>query len=157
MAKQDWGPLEPVRSLVEPFADLVRPLVTGNVMYGLLVGLVVAMWFGFGSAPRKSASPYGPDVGFYSPDRLAAYDEMWRREDSELWEWLEERVGLDRLNSERPTAPKRHLEPRTVEEKLREERMDDREVEEAIRVTEEKLRVLRQVIAKTGQSQEGRK
>lgn len=65
-AKQDWGLFEPVRGLVEPCADLVQPVLTGNVMYGLLVGLLVAMWFGFGSSPRKNVSPYGPEVGFYS-------------------------------------------------------------------------------------------
>ncbi|UNI21930.1 hypothetical protein JDV02_007874 [Purpureocillium takamizusanense] len=153
-AKQDWGLFEPVRGLIEPCADLVQPVLTGNVMYGLLVGLLVAMWFGFGSTPRKNVSPYGPEVGFYSASRLAAYEELWRREDSELWEWLDERVGLDRLHSGGPITRKRHLEPRTVEEKLREERMDEKEVEEAIRVTEEKLRVLREVVGKPAQRQD---
>ncbi|OAQ86712.1 GRAM domain-containing protein [Purpureocillium lilacinum] len=153
-AKQDWGLFEPVRGLVEPCADLVQPVLTGNVMYGLLVGLLVAMWFGFGSSPRKNVSPYGPEVGFYSASRLAAYEELWRREDSELWEWLDERVGLDRLHSDGPVTRKRHFEPRTVEEKLREERIDEREVEEAIRVTEEKLRVLREVVGKPAQSRD---
>lgn len=154
VAKQAWGPLEPVRGLVEPCIDVVRPVLTGNVMYGLLVGLLVAMWFGFGSAPSKSPGTYGPDIGFYSPSRLAAYEEMWRREDSELWEWLEERVGLDRLGSASPNARKRTPELRNMEERLREERMDEREVQEAIRVTEEKLRVLRQAMAKASQNQD---
>lgn len=120
-------------------------------MYGLLVGLLVAMWFGFGSGPSKNAAPYGPGIGFYSSNRLAAYEEMWRREDSELWEWLDERVGLDRLSSDSSNIRKKSLDPRTMEEKLREERMDEREVEEAIRVTEEKLRVLRGVVGKASQ------
>ena len=41
-----------------------------------------------------------------------------------------------------------------MEEKLREERIDEREVEEAIRVTEEKLRVLREVVGKPAQSRD---
>lgn len=116
-------------------------------MYGLLVGLLVAMWFGFGSPPKNNAL-FGADVGFYSHNRQAAYEEMWRRQDSELWEWLEERVGMERLSSDQPSARKRGMEHRTVEDKLREERMDEREIQEAIRVTEEKLRVLREVIGK---------
>ncbi|POR31181.1 Uncharacterized protein TPAR_08604 [Tolypocladium paradoxum] len=153
-AKQDWGPLEPVRSIIEPCIDVIQPVLTGNVMYGLLVGLLVAMWFGFGSGPSKNAAPYGPGIGFYSPNRLAAYEEMWRREDSELWEWLDERVGLGRrLSSESSNIRRKSLDPRTIEEKLREERMDEREVDEAIRVTEEKLRVLREVVGKASQSQ----
>ncbi|KAG5924351.1 hypothetical protein E4U42_004660 [Claviceps africana] len=145
--KQSWGPLEPLRSVLEPVADSLRPVLTGNVMYGLLVGLIVAMWFGFGTTSKPQA-PFGPDIGYgyYSPGRQAAYEEMWRRQDSELWEWLEERVGMDRLGSEQLNGRKRGVEHRTVEEKLREERMDEREMQEAIRVTEEKLRVLREVV-----------
>ncbi|OAA57040.1 gram domain containing protein [Niveomyces insectorum RCEF 264] len=148
-AKSDWGVLEPVHGLVGPVVDLVKPLLTGNVMYGLLVGLLVATWFGFGFTNRSAQRGYGRDLGRWAyPDRLAAYDEMWRREESELWDWLEERVGLDRLGDGAPPYRKKVLEPRTVEEKLREERMDDREIKEAIRVTEEKLNVLKQVVDK---------
>ncbi|PHH74342.1 hypothetical protein CDD80_3151 [Ophiocordyceps camponoti-rufipedis] len=142
--KSDWGPLEPVRGLLEPCVEMAGPVLTGNVMYGLLVGLLVAMWFGYGSVPSKSAGRYGPDL-LYSPGRLAAYDEMWRREESELWEWLDERVGLDRLGSAK--AEKRR---QSFEDKLRDTHMDEREMEEAIRVTEEKLKVLREVADKGG-------
>ncbi|KAF4977083.1 hypothetical protein FZEAL_6361 [Fusarium zealandicum] len=143
-----WGLLEPVRGILEPLGDIVQPLLTGNVMYGLLVGLLVATWFGFGFTPSRNPSPYGPDIGVYRPDRIAAYEEMWRREDSELWDWLEERVSMDRLHGDRVVARKRAMEPRTAEENLRAARMDDREVEEAIRVTEEKLQVLKGVMEK---------
>lgn len=161
-AKQDWGFLEPVRQILEPVLDILKPLVTGNVMYGLLVGLLVAAWFGFGFPPGRAASSYGqhPQMGMYGVDRLAAYEEMWRREDSELWEWLEERVGVGRLGADagrpspassasRPAVKKKAVEPRTLEEKVREEKMDDRQVEEAIRVTEEKLEILRQAMERT--------
>ena len=145
-SKHNWGPLEPIRPVLEPCVDILQPVLTGNVMYGLLVGLLVAMWFGYGSAPSKSNMSFGPDRGYYSPNRLAAYEEMWRRQDSELWDWLEERVGMERLNLDQPSKKKRPIEHRTVEDKLREEKMNEREVHEAIRVTEEKLRVLREVV-----------
>ncbi|CAK7199743.1 hypothetical protein SEUCBS139899_002426 [Sporothrix eucalyptigena] len=165
-AKSDWGLLEPVHGILGPVVDIIKPLLTGNVMYGLLVGLLVASWFGFGFNGNNSG---GSGVvlrrGSSYPDRLAAYDEMWRREESELWDWLEDRVGLDRLmdthagshggsgsgggDSHHGQQPrKRVVEPRTVEEKMREERMDDREIREAIKVTEEKLQVLKQVVDK---------
>ncbi|KAG6040896.1 hypothetical protein E4U41_006744 [Claviceps citrina] len=160
--KQSWGVLEPLRSVLEPLADALPPVLTGNVLYGLLVGLVLVMWFWLGTGPKarpSSSSPYGPDVGgraYYSPSRQAAYEEIWRRQESELWEWLEERVGMDRLHrgddqQQQPNgrgAKKQAVEHRTLEEKLREGRMDRREVQEAIRVTEEKLRVLKEVIEK---------
>lgn len=151
-AKQEeanWGLLEPVRGILEPIVDILKPILTGNIVYGLLVGLLVATWFGFGFTPNsKSPSSLGPDAAIHSPYRFAAYDEMWRREDSELWGWLEERVSLERLSVERSNARRREADPRTLEDRLREERMDEREVREAIRVTEEKLKVLREVMAR---------
>ncbi|KAM0344314.1 hypothetical protein ACHAPU_007672 [Fusarium lateritium] len=146
--QKSWGILEPVRGILEPIGDIIQPLLTGNVMYGLLVGLLVATWFGFGFSPSRNA-PYGHELGrVYRPDRIAAYEEMWRREDSELWDWLEERVGMDRLHSDNAGVRKRAMEPKTVEENLRATRMGEKEVEEAIRVTEEKLRVLKGVVEK---------
>ncbi|KAL0933240.1 gram domain-containing protein [Colletotrichum truncatum] len=143
--KKDWGPLEPVRGILEPILDILKPLMTGNMMYGLLVGLLVATWFGFGLPGRQSSS----NVRMYGyPDRLAAYDEIWRREESELWDWLEERVGLERLHESSIPTRKRAIEPSTVEERLREDRMDERDIEEAIKVTEEKLKVLKGVMDK---------
>ncbi|KAL6881388.1 hypothetical protein J3F83DRAFT_758248 [Trichoderma novae-zelandiae] len=145
----NWGLLEPVRPILEPVVDILKPILTGNIVYGLLVGLLVATWFGFGLTPNsKSPASYGPDPALQGAYRLAAYDEMWRREDSELWAWLEERVSLERLSVERSNARRRETDPRTLEDKLREERVDEREVEEAIRVTEEKLKVLREVMAR---------
>lgn len=134
--------------MLEPVTDLLKPLLTGNVMYGLLVGLLVSTWFGFGLSPRKNVAQYGSQYGAYGPDRLAAYEEMWRREDSELWDWLEDRIGLDRLSADAVDTRKRASDSRTVEENIREERMEAREVEEAIRVTEEKLRVLKEAVAR---------
>jgi hypothetical protein len=118
-------------------------------MYGLLVGLLVASWFGFGFVPSKPAVGYGHHPVVFSADRLAAYEEMWRREESELWAWLEERTGLERLNTDGGRPRQKVTHPHTMEEKIREERMNYREIEEAIRVTEEKLRVLQDVVAMT--------
>lgn len=154
-AKQSWGIFEPLHGILGPVLDILMPLLTGNVVYGLLVGLLVASWFGFGFNNRASTRAYGHDLGFYGyPDRVAAYEEMWRREESEVWEWLEERVGLDRLGDGAMPTRKRVAEARTVDEKLREDRMDEREIKEAIKVTEEKLKVLKSVIDKKQQTRE---
>ncbi|KAI2466160.1 hypothetical protein F4781DRAFT_445456 [Annulohypoxylon bovei var. microspora] len=144
---EDWGLLEPLHGILGPIVDIIRPVLTGNVVYGLLVGLLVATWFGFGFNGQPRVTPYGRELGFIGyPERAVAYEEIWRREESDLWDWLEERVGLHRMNEEVMPVRKRVMEPRSVEEKLREERMNEREVEEAIRVTEEKLQVLKSVM-----------
>jgi hypothetical protein len=120
----------------------MSPLMSGNVMYGLLVGLLVASWFGFGLRGNGSSNigHWGPGIG--TPERVAAYEEMWRSEESELWKWLEDRVGMDHL---RDVAVG---EERAVKDKLKDERMAAREVDHAIKVTEERLRVLKGVVEK---------
>ncbi|KAI1350096.1 hypothetical protein F5Y01DRAFT_286897 [Xylaria sp. FL0043] len=143
----DWGLFEPLHSILGPVIDILKPVMTGNVVYGLLVGLLVSTWFGFGFNSQHRGLGYGRGVAFSSyPERAVAYEEIWRREESELWDWLEERVGLHRMNEGGTPIRKRVTEPRTVEQKLQEERMSEREVEEAIRITEEKLDVLKSVI-----------
>ncbi|KAG9253397.1 GRAM domain-containing protein [Emericellopsis atlantica] len=155
IAKPDWGLLEPIRPLLEPVTDLFKPLLGGNLVYGLILGLLMASWLGLGLNPRKGASKYGALSGAYAPDRIAAYEEIWQREDSELWDWLEERTGLHRLNSDGPSTRKKAMSPRTAEEKLRAERSNTRNVEEAIRVTEEKLKVMQEAMEKFGRAREG--
>lgn len=121
----------------------MKPLLSGNMVYGLLVGLLVAAWFSFG---YSRGSGGGKDIGFFvnTPERIAAYEEMWRREESELWSWLEERVGMDRVHMNNPGSD----QAKSIEEKLRGEKLSEREMETAIKVTEEKLQALKHVVEK---------
>lgn len=152
--KQSWGLFEPARPFLGPVVDIIRPIFTGNVVYGLLVGLLVASWFGFGNRQGPGA-PFGRDLGYANyPQRMAAYEEMWSREESDLWEWIEDRAGLERLHRD-PLPRKKIVNPRTVEEKLREERMSERELKEAIRVTEEHLQVLKSVVGRKAGTSSG--
>jgi hypothetical protein len=138
----NWGLFEPLRPILGPVFDLMAPLTTGNMMYGLLVGLLVASWFGFGlrGGGKSDIGHWG--MGISTPERIAAYEEIWKREESELWEWLEERVGMDRLRDVSAG------EEQVVKGRLKDEKMVAREVDHAIKVTEEKLRVLKSVVDK---------
>ncbi|KAI9050663.1 hypothetical protein LZ554_005819 [Drepanopeziza brunnea f. sp. 'monogermtubi'] len=143
--KEDWGMLEPLHPILGPVVDILSPLLAGNILYGIFVGLLVASWFRFGFSGRGSSA--GRDQGmvyFGTPERIAAYEEMWRKEESELWEWLEDRAGMDRLR-EVSSMP---IEAKIVQDKLRNEKMEDREIDDAIRVTEEKLKVLKASVEK---------
>ncbi len=103
----------------------------------------MASWFRFGFYGRGSGAG---DLSTYfgTPERVAAYEEIWRREESELWEWLEDRVGMDRLRE----VGKMPIEAQTMQGRLKDERMDEREMDAAIRVTEERLRVLKASVEK---------
>ena len=141
-ATEDWGLFEPVRGILGPLLDIVKPLLTGNILYGLLVGLLVASWFGFGFKSKGSSDR---SMGFFgTPERVAAYEEIWKKEESELWEWLEDRVGIEGLRE----VTRMPIESKNVADKLKVEKMDEKEVEAAIKVTEEKLKVLKSVVNK---------
>lgn len=140
---QDWGLLEPVHGVIAPLSDIVKPLLTSNILYGLLVGLLVASWFRFSFLGRGGRNdldlPY-----FGTPERVAAYEEIWRRQESELWEWLEDRVNMDRLRD----VSRMPFEAQAIENRLKDEKMEERAVDAAIKVTEEKLRVLKASVEK---------
>jgi hypothetical protein len=143
---EEWGFLEPLRGPLGPVLNIVKPLLSGNMGYGLLVGLLVAAWFGFGYRGGGAASK---DMNYFgTPERIAAYEEIWRREESELWDWLEERVGMERIYEDPGQASARTDDAKSIEEKLREEKTTEREMETAIRVTEEKLNALKGVLEK---------
>ena len=138
----NWGLLEPVRSIYEPLMDIVKPLFGGNVTYILFGLLLIASWYRFVIFNRGST--HDLSLGLYSntPARMAAYEELWRREESDLWDWLEDRVGMERLRD----VSQMPIEKRAVGGKLKEQKMGEREVEAAIRVTEEKLQVLKGIV-----------
>ncbi|PQE05982.1 GRAM domain-containing protein [Rutstroemia sp. NJR-2017a BBW] len=146
-AEANWGLFEPVRPILSPVVDILKPLMTSNIMYGLLVGLLVASWFRFGTIGGGSRDSVG--MGYIgTPERIAAYEEIWRREESELWLWLEDRAGMDRLRE----VGRMPIERQDIHSRYMDERdaglLQEKEVERAIKVTEEKLRVLKDVVEK---------
>lgn len=147
---ESWGVFEPLRPIFGPVVGIINSLATGNMMYGLLVGLLVASWFRFGG----SSIGKGGDTGWIgSADRIAAYEEIWRREETELWDWLEHRAGMDTLRD----AARMQSEARVISDRLKEVKMQSREMDDAIRVTEEKLRLFKAVVQKDKAKKQGRK
>lgn len=131
--------------------DIVKPLLTGNMVYGLLVSLLFAAWFSSGYGGGSGSK----DMGFWvsTPERIAAYEEIWRREESELWIWLEERVGMDRVRVNNHKTD----QVKSIEEKLWEEKVTEQEMDVAIKVTEEKLQALKRMVEKQKLAKEGAK
>jgi hypothetical protein len=157
---QSWGLFKPVRSILEPFASLFKPLWSGNIAI-LVIGVLLYMVF-FRSPSGSSMLSH--DVGCPGhnlPQRLATYEEMWRREESELWTWLEDRVGMDGMvfpnvathrssgsPSGRRSSRFHGADERELTARLREERVSDREMDHAIRTTRQRLDVLEEMISK---------
>jgi hypothetical protein len=141
-----WGMFEPFRG---PLFNLFG---NANFVIGVMGILLLALFF------RNSLQTPVSGVGYPMPQRLAAYEEMWQREETELWNWLEDRVGLDRLSvpiteqtykSQTHQRQKRQKsQGRELNTRLNEEKMADREIDHAIQVTRERLKALEEVVAK---------
>ena len=158
--EENWGLFEPLRGYLGPVVDIARPVLKMEYVVGVLFFMVLIIWF---SKPKVGAlSPY---AALSSGQRMAAYEEMWRKEEGELWNWLEHRAGVDAVTLQKTNTPQTEkdekkeqrskqkqrqkvLKGKDVEARLREEKMSEREMEEALRVTRERLEVLEDVVKK---------
>jgi hypothetical protein len=150
--EENWGLFEPARGVLGPVVSIAQPLMNSYIAFAVIGLLLCMLWF------RKPASSV--DVGFAGgrlsnpAHRFAAYEEMWRKEESELWDWLEDRTGIDLLSDTSKVSAKKQAikkstaKSKNVEAKLRDEKMSDREMEDAIRVTQERLLVLQKAVEK---------
>ncbi|KAL8834795.1 MAG: hypothetical protein Q9170_003591 [Blastenia crenularia] len=155
-AKQDdsWGILEPLHGIFGPIVEPMSSWISPNMIIGFLIFLLLINWFR-GPKARHSSSQIGFPT-MTGPERMAAYEEIWRTEESELWKWLEERMGMQDASYPAAGSHKspageraqrgRYLQSQGFRAKMAEERMSEREVEYAIRVTEEKLEALKMAV-----------
>lgn len=149
---------EPIRGPLEPFVGILQPLFSPQIIITILVLLLAWTWL-FPSRPRSSGLGFAVD----SPGRLAAYEELWRREESELWDWLEDRVGLSNGIPIGGAADERNdrqkiLGANQMARRLRNQKLEERQVEDAIRITEERLSTLKDAVKKKkAAKEEGKK
>jgi hypothetical protein len=140
-AKQsDWGMFDPIRSLLGPVADILEAIFTPQIIIPLMGALLIYSWFF-----RGASTAVGPNQWSVA-QRQAAYDEIWRHEESELWKWLEDRVALDRVQASVATG--RTYQNDNSQVRMPPANMKEREMDEAIRITEERLKVLKQKVEK---------
>ncbi|KAL2865603.1 GRAM and VASt domain-containing protein [Aspergillus lucknowensis] len=150
---ESWGIFEPLRGLLGPFVGIFRPFWNGNIAV-LVIGVLLFMLLFRGPSPSPTS-----DMGYSGyalPRRLAAYEEMWRKEETELWNWLEDRVGMDgiaipnldkRFESPIPRSGQRPQGERELRDSLNEETLSDREMDHAIRTTRERLDTLERILS----------
>lgn len=149
-----WGLLEPLHGMLGPVVDIFSPVINSNMIIGLLLFIMLVNWL---RGPRVASSSSLGYPGMSTPQRIAAYEEIWRKEESDLWDWLEERIGMqgiaypDNSNDQEVVAQARRQREATLEGKgmrkvLADIKMSDREVDHAIKVTEERLEVLKRAV-----------
>jgi hypothetical protein len=90
--EEDWGIFDFLRGPLGPVVSIFKPMANGPVAISIIILLLFLLWFRGPSRPPAGSVGY---MGYSSANRIAAYEEIWRKEESELWDWLEERVGLE--------------------------------------------------------------
>ncbi|KAK2732916.1 hypothetical protein FQN57_002437 [Myotisia sp. PD_48] len=142
----------PLGSILSPLGSLFN----SRVAIGILFVLLFMNWY------RVPTQPQRPSIDYLSSSsqHMVTYEELWQREENELWAWLEERVGLkgnaypvvDPQHTRRPketeSSSYRDGEERDFEHRLDREKMSTREVEDAIRITKQRLQTLQKVVEK---------
>lgn len=160
---ENWGLFEPLRGILGPVVDIFSSLVSKNMVIGLLSILVILTWL-WSSTPGSKG---GVGLqGIPTPERLAAYEEIWRREEHSLWDWLEERIGMEgvayptsgaidqealqKARKQREQSLKnRHFEAHMVDETI-----DEREFTQVIRAMEQRLDELKLAVKRAGEKKQ---
>lgn len=141
----NWGPLDPLRSLLPgPIVSIIDVLSTTRNIILMLGALLIYAWFF--RAPTASLGPHGH---LSTVQRQVAYEQIWRSEEAELWKWLEERVALDRVHS---AVTPGVLQGQEIQNKLVAEGLKERQIDEAIKTTEEKLKALKGAVRRERQT-----
>ncbi|KAI5818727.1 hypothetical protein BZA77DRAFT_243194 [Pyronema omphalodes] len=130
-----WGILEPLKPIFSPIVDIFKPLLPAN--FGTILITVLITWFVSGFLrPQQSA------VGTIKEPPRHRWESMWVHEEEGLWEWLEDRAGLEAvpsLRSQRAAKANLNLQKKTSQQ------IKDRQVEEAIEVMKERLGSLERI------------
>lgn len=173
-----WGILEPLRRPLEPVTDLLGPLVKMEVVVVFLSFMVLLLWFRGSGSGSAQLGPYpGYSSGQMVPsERLAAYENLWGREENEFWDWLEARANVDTIlfreqvqrsrkhkaedasesAKQRQKQRKRTLRSQNgakeIETKIKEEKISQRAMEDAIKITRDRLEVLEHVVERNKKS-----
>lgn len=159
-----WGLFEPLHGTLGPIVDIFRPWISTQMVIGFLSVLLVLTWLRGPSAPSNGRIGF---PGMPSAERIAAYEEIWRREESSLWDWLEERISMEGIaypistrGSDQEAVHRARklreesLKYRDIDRKLADETMDAREFADAIQVTEERLKVLKRAVQRKQEMEE---
>ncbi|EED12955.1 GRAM domain protein [Talaromyces stipitatus ATCC 10500] len=152
---QGWGIFEPIHSLLGPVISIFKPLWNAPVAIAIIAFLLFTLYT---RGPNSSTT--SSDLNFLrhaSSQRLAAYEEIWRAEENELWRWLEDRVGMEGINfpnnNRSPNADakarKRNLKRhgQSLASKIDEEQISQREMDYAIQVVRDRLDRLEEIVS----------
>ncbi|KIW48059.1 uncharacterized protein PV06_00686 [Exophiala oligosperma] len=177
----NWGLFEPLRAPLQPVLSVLGPVLKMEVLVGVLAVMVLLLWIRGPSRGGMQVNSY-PYAGMTQSSKMAGYEALWAKEENEFWDWLEARASVDTAllreqatrhrqspggvgGDAREAAVKEKMKKRSknravandVEAKIKEEKISQREMEDAIRITRERLEVLEDVVEKKKMSRTAEK
>ncbi|OKL57677.1 hypothetical protein UA08_07087 [Talaromyces atroroseus] len=153
--QQNWGMFEPIRGPLSPIVGILKPLWSAHMALGIIAFLVFTLYTK-GLTTTTTVPPDMNLVRFTTPQRLVAYEEIWRAEENELWRWLEDRAGMEGISfptgdqkHESETRARRRSQKRrnqSLASKIIDEQISQREMTYAIQVVRDRLDKLEEVV-----------
>ncbi|KAL9101249.1 MAG: hypothetical protein Q9163_003482 [Psora crenata] len=151
----NWGPLEPLRGIFGPFTDILGRFIGPNTIISFLVFVILFSYLRSSKIPPNHKGIGYPQL---SPtDGMDSYEERWRREEGDLWDWLERRVGMyGEVYPDGDDTAKERLKSNKMKRNLLEDSgMTERDVQMAIKSTEEKLEHLKRIVQEKKRTEDG--
>jgi hypothetical protein len=145
--QSSWGLFEPLHEVLGPLVDIIGTIISPTTFFGFLGAVVLFLVWRRGASSGTRAYNLGVP-GITTHQRMAAYEEMWRGEESELWRWVEERVAMDSMGAmgKQPDKTARTFTAKGAKAIRDLDGLGEREMLEAIRVTRERLEVLEEAV-----------
>ena len=152
----------PLQSVVQPILRMLMDTAASTPVAALLA-LVLISWTlsrlsGFFNRDARFQVDQFGFTRLPSAARIAAYEEMWRTEESDLWSWLEERACIAQVFDGQLADDDNHgdghgkgrILPRSwdreAQRQFSNDKLDMQQVEEALRVTEERVNALKALV-----------
>lgn len=158
----DWGVFEPVHGLLGPVVGILKPFWSASVAISIIAFLLYLLYSRRLDTPSsRSDLQYGRPSLQYS----AAYEDLWRAEENELWQWLENRIGMEGISfpngdSSQKSANLKH-QPRNSKQKDRSttskidaEQISQREMKYAIQIVRDRLDKLEEIVSSRNGNEE---
>ncbi|KAI9665133.1 MAG: hypothetical protein M1831_002143 [Alyxoria varia] len=153
--EQPGGVLGMLMDLLSPAGQIVTPLMTPTGVLAVLLGVMTVMWWsgagGVGGGDAVVIPGRGLGGQAAQRQRSVAYEQLWRDEEKGLWDWLEARLDFDPAASITGAAGEKVMGKGSTAASPK--GMNERQVDEAVRVTEERLAALKKALE--GRRKEG--
>ncbi|KAB8772358.1 hypothetical protein FH972_026648 [Carpinus fangiana] len=117
---------------LSPLGELLSSILTPVFGLSVLLLMMTVLWLRSGPS-TKQGTPR-----LHGGNHASAYEELWRREENQLWDWLEDRLALDDIAPPVRTFSDRRQVLLSPELGYGEtEKKNEKQMDEAIRITEE--------------------